>query len=53
MVEGLVNKVRFLIYYSKLRITVSMGLHPTSNPLNLKWGSRLWLQRQRTQHKQD
>ena len=53
MVKRLADILGFIFYYTKLLITVSLGLHETSHPLSMRWRWHLWQQRQeiRRQHK--
>ncbi len=36
------EKIRFWFYYMKLRLTVLLGVHKTSNPLDVEWRRRHW-----------
>ncbi len=36
------EKLLFLLYYCKLRLSLLIGLHQTANPLNIKWRWRNW-----------
>jgi hypothetical protein len=41
----LMQLLSFLLYYSKLRMKVVLGIHPTSNPLNIRWRWNFWQER--------
>jgi hypothetical protein len=43
--------VMFSIYYAKLQLLVQLGLHHTSNPLDLGWRWKYW-KRRRTDGRQ-
>jgi hypothetical protein len=43
--------ISFLFYYIKLLFDVSVGLHPTANPLNIKWRWKFWKQNYEFHHK--
>ncbi len=36
------EKIRFWFYYMKLRLTVLLGVHKTSNPLDVEWRRNHW-----------
>jgi hypothetical protein len=36
------EKISFWFYYVKLRISVSLGIHRTVNPLDIEWRRRHW-----------
>jgi hypothetical protein len=36
------QRILFLLYYLKLRVTVLLGIHQTSNPLDMKWRWNYW-----------
>jgi hypothetical protein len=40
------KRIRFLLYYGKLRLTNSIGFHKTSNPLGIKWRWNYWQNRE-------
>lgn len=37
--------IQFSVYYVKLHLSVALGFHHTSHPLDLHWRWRLWQQR--------
>jgi hypothetical protein len=39
------NVLLFSLYYCKLRATVWLGIHPTTQPLDLKWRWKFWQNR--------
>ena len=36
------KSISFLFYYSKLLLSVSLGVHHTANPLSVKWRWNFW-----------
>ncbi len=36
------NKIRFLFYYLKMRLTTAIGFHETHNPLDMEWRWKHW-----------
>jgi hypothetical protein len=34
--------ISFLLYYSKLRLEIMLGIHQTANPLDVKWQWKFW-----------
>lgn len=47
------NKILFLLYYIKLRLSVAAGIHHTANPLDIKWRWNYWRNKRRIQQKRD
>lgn len=43
----LMQKAKFLLYYTALRSAVFFGLRRTLNPLNYKWRWKYWKNRKR------
>lgn len=40
------ERIRFLLYYGKLRLTAALGIHKTSNLLGMKWRRNYWQNRE-------
>ncbi len=40
--------ILFSVYYSRLRLSVMLGMHETYRPLDLEWRWRFWLHRYRS-----
>lgn len=38
----IIEKIKFLLYYGKLRLTVSLGIYKTANPVDIKWRWKHW-----------
>jgi len=36
------NAISFILYFVKLRISVSLGQYYTANPIDISWRWRLW-----------
>jgi len=36
------DKIRFLFYYIKLRVTTALGFHKTFRPLDMQWRWEHW-----------
>ena len=36
------NVILFSLYYSKLKLSVLLGIHQTTNPTNVKWRWSYW-----------
>ena len=36
------EKIRFLLYYIKLRLSAGLGIHKIPNPLDIRWRWSHW-----------